>query len=105
MATPPHKKTSMFLPLFAALFLAHLGVTGVLFSSVLPQAKRAASTGIAGTLLAVLVFPVYLLDSFGASRDFRGSTFEFLYVMCWLFSSFFWALLATAIFRYFRSKR
>jgi hypothetical protein len=102
---PNAPSRSESIAVFTAFCLLHLAVTFVLFVAVLPQAKHAASTGVAGVALAILLFPVYLLDSFGANHDFPGNTSEFLYATCWLLSAFFCAFLATALFRYLRLKR
>jgi hypothetical protein len=93
----PRKRSREVIAVFGGVVVAHLLISVALFAFVAPLAKT-GSAGFAGIVLAVLLFPVYVLDSLGSDVAFPGDTFEWLYGFCFLLSAVLWAALITKLF-------
>ena len=93
----PPKWTRKVIAVFGGVVVVHLLISVLLFAFVAPLAKT-GSAGFAGIVLAVLLFPVYVLDSLGSDVAFPRDTFEWLYGFCFLLSALLWAALITKLF-------
>jgi hypothetical protein len=83
---------------FTVLFV-HLIVSFLLFGYVAPVEKAHLSAGIAGVVLKLLLFPLYLFVAVaGRAANWPGETYLAAYIGVFFLSGILWATLITFLF-------